>query len=207
MILSRKYHVTWKTDFRNVVKGISRSASSSSSQSAEDSKNVLRTKQFKPQTLHVPPVFENFPKKTKVIIAGGGIIGSSVAYHLAKCGWAQDTILLEQSEIKENSALLSSGMAGRFKPNYSEWKLANYSIDLIKELTDKGYNTGWKECGSLSLARSYDRMIHYRRMKSQALAWGMECEILSPDECKDKCSIIDIGDLSGGKFFFMLSLS
>lgn len=198
MILSRKSSFTWHTNFLKAIKEFS-STSSCQNHNGDNNKNVLKTKQFQPQTLHVPPILENFPKKTKVVVCGGGIIGSSVAYHLAKCGWAEDTILLEQSEIKENSALLASGMAGRFKPNYSEWKLANYSIDLIKELTEKGYDTGWKECGSLSLARSYDRMIQFRRMKSQALAWGMECELLSPDECKSKCSIIDVADLSGGE--------
>lgn len=193
MILSRKSLLTQNTYY--TLKGISRASSSSQN---EDNKDVLKIRKFTPW-VEAPLVIENFPKKAKVIVCGGGIIGSSVAYHLAKCGWAEHTILLEQSEIKENTALLASGQAGRFKPNYSEWKLANYSIDLIKELTTKGYNTGWKECGSLSLARSYDRMIHFRRLKSQALAWGMECEILSPDECKDKCPIIDITDLSGGK--------
>lgn len=196
MILSRKYIETRRFVFRNALKGIS--TATSSYQNNENNHNVLRIKQFIPSVKSLPFI-PNFPTKKKVVVAGGGIIGSSVAYHLSKCGWAEHTVLLEQSEIKENSLLSeASGMAGRFKPNYSEWKLANYSIDLIKELTAKGYDTGWKECGSLSLARSYDRMIHYRRCKSQALAWGMECEILSPDECKDKCPIIDITDLSGG---------
>lgn len=196
MILSRKFIIARGLKFQNALNGISRSASTY--QNNENNKNVLKIREFAP---HTPKIeIENFPSKVKVVVCGGGIIGSSVAYHLAKCGWAEHTVLLEQSEIKENSALLASGMAGRFKPNYSEWKLANYSVDLIKELTAKGYNTGWKECGSLNLARSYDRMIHFRRLKSQALAWGMECELLSPDECKEKCPIIDVTDLSGGEF-------
>lgn len=185
--------------YLKTLRGISRSLSVHTYHGNEN-KNVLKTKEFIPSVRRNTEAVE-LPEKAKVVVCGGGIIGSSVAYHLAKCGWGENTILLEQSEIKENANLIASGMAGRFKPTYSEWKLANYSVDLIKELTQKGHDTGWKECGSLNLARSYDRMICFRRMKSQALAWGMECEILSPDECKEKCPIIDSTDLSGGEFF------
>lgn len=60
----------------------------------------------------------------------------------------------------------SSGLVGAFKPTYSQVLLAQQTIKLYKDLTDKGFKTGWKQCGSLNLARTRDRMTQFRRMKS-----------------------------------------
>lgn len=63
----------------------------------------------------------------------------------------------------------TSGLVGVFKPSLSQVKLAQDSIALYKELEDKGLSTGWKQCGSLSLARTRDRMTVFRRMKAQSM--------------------------------------
>lgn len=62
----------------------------------------------------------------------------------------------------------SSGLVGAFKPTYSQVLLTQQTIKLYKELTKKGLPTGWKQCGSLNLARTRDRMTQFRRMKSQS---------------------------------------
>lgn len=62
----------------------------------------------------------------------------------------------------------SSGLVGAFKPSYSQVLLAQQTINLYKELTQKGLATGWKQCGSLNVARCRDRMTQFRRMKSQS---------------------------------------
>lgn len=59
---------------------------------------------------------------------------------------------------------------------------------------------GWEQRGSLHLARSYDRMLQYRKMKSQSEAWGINCKLMSTEECKSKCGVIYDGDLKGGLF-------
>lgn len=128
------------------------------------------------------------PKQTKVVICGGGVMGASVAYHLAKLGWAGDTVLVEQGRfvlcfLIEYIILLhitnyrigggttwhSSGLIGTFKPSLSQISLTKSSIELYKELEAKGLSTGWKQCGSVNLARTTDRMFIFRRMKAQSM--------------------------------------
>lgn len=128
--------------------------------------SVLQRIEFVPKNPEKPPTQE-LPDKTKVVICGGGIMGASVAYHLALFGHGKEIILLEQAQVGGGSPWHESGLAGAFKPSLSEVKLAQYSINVIKDFTKKGLPTGWKQCGSLNVARTYDRMIMYKRMKSQ----------------------------------------
>ncbi|KAK9701359.1 FAD dependent oxidoreductase central domain [Popillia japonica] len=138
------------------------------------------------------------PKQTKVVICGGGVMGASVAYHLAKLGWAGDTVLVEQGRIGGGTTWHSSGLIGTFKPSLSQISLTKSSIELYKELEAKGLSTGWKQCGSVNLARTTDRMFIFRRMKAQSIPWNIECELLSPEECKQRCPILNIEGVKGG---------
>lgn len=72
------------------------------------------------------------------------------------------------SRIGSGMTWHSSGLVGAFKPTYSQVLLAQQTIKLYEELTLKGLQTGWKQCGSLNLARTRDRMTQFRRMKSQS---------------------------------------
>ncbi|XP_037935094.1 pyruvate dehydrogenase phosphatase regulatory subunit, mitochondrial [Teleopsis dalmanni] len=159
--------------------------------------DVLRKRQFVPHDVDTNAT-EALPKEKRVVICGGGIMGASVAYHLALLGWGPNTLLIEQDVVGGGSPWTASGLAGRFESSYTELKLAEYSVDLIKDLTQKGLPTGWKQVGSLNLARSFDRMTSYNRMKSQGVAWGVDCEILTPEQCKERCPLIEIDDLAGG---------
>lgn len=158
--------------------------------------SVFQKREPKPPT--VESVNAPVPEKARVVICGGGIMGASVAYHLAQHGWGKDTVLIEQRNCAGGSQYHESGLCGRFYPTFTEIKLAQYSIELIKELTKSGHPTGWKECGSLNVARTFDRMTWFRRMRSLAAPWEINCITLSPEECKEKCSIIEINDLQGG---------
>ncbi|KAM7348317.1 pyruvate dehydrogenase phosphatase regulatory subunit, mitochondrial [Cochliomyia hominivorax] len=159
--------------------------------------NVFRKRKFTP---HEPTkVAEGVvPNQVRVVICGGGIMGASVAYHLALMGWGPDTLLVEQDKFAGESPWSASGIAGRFEPTYTELKLAEYSIELIKKFSEKGLPTGWKQVGSLNLGRTFDRMTAFNRMKSQGVAWGIPSEVLTPEQCKEKCPLIDIKDLMGG---------
>nr|CAI5832874.1 unnamed protein product [Callosobruchus analis] len=138
------------------------------------------------------------PKDARVVICGGGVMGASVAYHLGKLGWGKETVLIEQNRIGGGTTWHASGLIGVFKPSLSQVKLTKSSVDLYKELEKKGLSTGWKQCGSLNIARTKDRMTVFRRMKAQSVSWQIDCEILSPEECKEKCSLIRIDDIIGG---------
>ncbi|XP_055373597.1 pyruvate dehydrogenase phosphatase regulatory subunit, mitochondrial [Condylostylus longicornis] len=163
----------------------------------QNSKNVFQRREFEPRTPdpdYIPPV----PEHARVVVCGGGIMGSSVVYHLAKNGWGKDTVLIEQSKISDGNPWHESGLVGRFYPTITEIKLAQYSYDLIRDLTKNNHPTGWKEVGSLNVARTFDRMTWFRRMKSIGNAFGIQSEILSPKECKEKCPHIEFKDLEGG---------
>lgn len=131
---------------------------------------------------------------------------AAVAYHLAQKGLGNEVVLLEQDRLVDSLHFFwwylkkfrfqlriifsfkclnrigggmtwhSSGLVGAFKPSYSQVLLAQQTIKLYEELTAKGLKTGWKQCGSLNLARTRDRLTQFRRMK--ALSKYVICDIL-----------------------------
>ena len=78
--------------------------------------------------------------------------------------------------------------------------MGQYSVKLLNQLTKEGFDIGWEQRGALHLARHHDRMLQFRKMKTQSEAWMIKCELMTPDECKKKCSIINDKDLIGGLF-------
>lgn len=143
------------------------------------------------------------PKKSRIVICGSGLAGSSLAYHLALLDQGHNTVMLERGEISENRQVKdsgSSGLVGNFKHSAQQVALAQYSLNLLDDLTKQGFDIGWNQCGSLNVARSHDRMIQYRKMKSQSLAWGIDCNLMSPEECQSMCPLIETGDIKGGLF-------
>jgi pyruvate dehydrogenase phosphatase regulatory subunit len=143
----------------------------------------------------------SLPKKSRIVICGSGLAGSSLAYHLALANHGHHTVMLERGTIGESSQVKdsgSSGLVGNFKQSASNTALAQYSVKLLEDLTSRGFDIGWNQCGSLNVARSHDRMTQYRKMKSQSQAWGIDCKLLSPEECHEICPLIESSDLKGG---------
>uniref|UniRef100_A0A8D8PN36 Pyruvate dehydrogenase phosphatase regulatory subunit, mitochondrial n=1 Tax=Cacopsylla melanoneura TaxID=428564 RepID=A0A8D8PN36_9HEMI len=140
----------------------------------------------------------NLPSSIKVVICGGGVMGAAVAYHLAEMGWGQNTVLIEQGRVGGGTTWHSSGLVGVFKPSLSQVKLCQSSIDLYKDLEKQGHATGWKQTGSLCVARTYDRMTAFRRMKAQSVSWDIECELVTPSDIKTICPLLYSDDLRGG---------
>lgn len=146
---------------------------------------------------------ESLPRKSRIVICGSGLAGSSLAYHLSKLDHGHHTILLERGSITDNKQVKdssSSGLVGNFKYSAQQVRLAQYSLNLLDDLTKEGFDIAWNRCGSLNVARSHDRMTQYRKMKSQSLAWGIECNLLTPEECQSHCPLIESSDLKGGLF-------
>lgn len=146
----------------------------------------------------------NLPSQARFVICGSGLAGSSLAYHLSLLDHGHHTIVLERGTVSENSQVKdsgSSGLVGSFKHSAQQTALARYSINLLNELTQQGHDIGWHQRGSLKLARTHDRMTEYHRMKSLSASWdGVDCKILSVEECKQLCPLIESSDIKCGLF-------
>jgi len=111
-----------------------------------------------------------FPTQARVVIVGGGIIGCSVAYHLTKLGWT-DVVLVEQGQLSGGTTWHAAGLVGQLRSHANMTSLIRYSTQLYGELeAETGLATGWKNCGSLSVARTADRMTVLKRTAASARA-------------------------------------
>ncbi|UCI32310.1 GcvT family protein [Mesorhizobium sp. B4-1-4] len=138
-----------------------------------------------------------FPIHARVVIVGGGIIGCSVAYHLTKLGWT-DVVLLEQGQLSGGTTWHAAGLVGQLRSHSNMTSLIRYSTQLYSELeAETGLATGWKNCGSLSVARTADRMTVLKRTAASARAQGVEIDVISPSEAGDLWPVMAIDDLVG----------
>ena len=142
---------------------------------------------------------KDLPEQAQCVIIGGGVIGSSVAYHLAKDGW-KDVVLVEQATLTSGTTWHAAGLVGMLRGTETETRLSMYGSDLYKNLeAETGLSTGFKECGSVSLAQCEERMDLYRRNKSRADSYGVEAQLISAEECGERLAgIIKTDDLVGG---------
>ncbi len=137
------------------------------------------------------------PSQARVVIIGGGIMGCSTAYHLAKNGW-KDVVLLEQGRLSGGTTWHAAGLVGQLRGYQNLTKLIQYSTELYSKLeAETGLATGWKQCGSLSVARTPERMTLLRRSAATANKQGVACEELTPQQAGDKYPIMRTDDLVG----------
>jgi 4-methylaminobutanoate oxidase (formaldehyde-forming) len=137
------------------------------------------------------------PTHARVVIVGGGIVGCSVAYHLAKLGWT-DVVLLEQGQLSCGTTWHAAGLVGQLRSQESMTKLIRYSTKLYSELeAETGLGTGWKSCGSLSVARTPERMTQLKRTAAVARAYGVQCDVISPREAGELWPVMRTDDLVG----------
>src|SRR4026208_700343 len=116
------------------------------------------------------------PSHAQVIVIGGGIIGCSTAYHLARDHRA-DVILLEQNKLTSGSTWHAAGLVGQLRSSASITQVLKYSVDLYKRLDrETGLATGWKMTGCLRLANNENSWIEYKRLAPTAPSLGMEME-------------------------------
>jgi len=139
----------------------------------------------------------SFPSHARVVIIGGGIVGTSVAYHLAKLGW-RDVVLVEQGQLSCGTTWHAAGLVGQLRSHSNITKLIQYSTELYSTLeSETGLATGWKQTGSLSVARTDERMIQLRRTASSARSQGVAIEILSAEEAGALYPLMRTDDLKG----------
>lgn len=125
------------------------------------------------------------------------MIGLSIAYHLADRGWT-DVVVLEQGKITCGTTWHSVGLIGRMRSPRTEMQLTDYSASLYKQWEAEEEGTGFKECGSLNVARTLDRMIALKRSHAIAKTLGVECHVITPSEIQEICPAMRVDDLQGG---------
>ena len=137
------------------------------------------------------------PERAQVVIIGGGVIGTSVAYHLTKLG-SRDVVLLEQGQLSCGTTWHAAGLVGQLRASESGTRLVQYSTQLYAELeAETGLSAGYKQCGGVTVARTQDRMIQLRRTAASAAAYDLECELLDPQEALQRYPVMRTDDLVG----------
>ncbi|GAA2869383.1 4-methylaminobutanoate oxidase (formaldehyde-forming) [Aminobacter niigataensis] len=140
------------------------------------------------------------PSHAQIVVIGGGIIGCSTAYHLARDHKA-DVILLEQGKLTSGSTWHAAGLVGQLRSSASITRVLKYSVELYKGLeAETGLATGWKMTGCLRLATNQDRWTEYKRLATTAKSFGMDMQLVSPEEVKRMWPLMETSDLVGASW-------
>ncbi len=138
-----------------------------------------------------------FPSHARVVIIGGGIAGTSIAYHLTKIG-VRDVVLLDKGELTSGSTWHAAGMVTHFHTSPTLMRMRKYSIDLYRAMDNGAGN--WHQVGSLRVASSHDQFLFLKRQVGLAKAIGLNVEIISPRECLEIYPWMTDKDLYGGMY-------
>jgi glycine cleavage system aminomethyltransferase T/glycine/D-amino acid oxidase-like deaminating enzyme len=137
------------------------------------------------------------PDSARCVVIGGGVGGTSIAYHLAELGW-DDVVLLERSQLTSGSTFHSAGLVGQLRGSVSLTKMMMYSVELYRRLGEESeFDPGWTECGSLRLASSEERMEELRRQAGWAKTFGLPMEMVSAKEAQEKFPLMSTDDVLG----------
>jgi len=139
-------------------------------------------------------------QQAKIVIIGGGAIGTAVAYHLALEG-ERDVLLLEKSQLTHGCTWHAAGLVGQLRGKRNLTRLMQNSVAVFDRLErESGMVIDWNKVGSLRLASSPARFSEIRRSMSQARSFGVECEELSASEARDLFPYISMGGVEGAAF-------
>jgi 4-methylaminobutanoate oxidase (formaldehyde-forming) len=142
----------------------------------------------------------SFPTSARAVIIGGGIVGCSTAYHLAKLGWS-DVVLLERKKLTSGTTFHAAGLVGQLRSSASITQLLGYSVNLYKRLeAETGLATGWKMNGGLRLACNEERWTEVKRQATTAHSFGLDMQLLTPKEAQELWPLMTIDDLVGAAF-------
>jgi len=137
------------------------------------------------------------PAHARAVIVGGGIVGCSVAYHLTKLGW-RDIVLLERRDLSCGTTWHAAGLVGQLRSSHNLTRLASYGAVLYEQLeAETGQATGFRRSGSISVARTNERMIELKRGASMAKCFGVDVEVISPAEAGRLWPLMRTDDLAG----------
>ena len=140
------------------------------------------------------------PTQARVVVVGGGIIGCSTAYHLAKLG-CSDVLLLERAKLTSGSTHHAAGLVGQLRTSAGITQLLGHSVALYENIEkETGLATGWKMNGGLRLACTRERMIELQRQATTAHSFGLEMHLLTPSEARELWPLMAIDDVVGAAF-------
>ncbi len=135
--------------------------------------------------------------QVKALVVGGGAVGTSIAYHLAKAGW-EDVMLLERDELTSGSTWHAAGLLPLFNMSYATTHIHDYSVKFYKTLEEEtGLNAGFAVVGNLRMAQTQERMDEYMLYASTAETVGVPFEWLTPEQIKERWPLIRTEDLKG----------
>ena len=137
------------------------------------------------------------PNHASVIVIGGGIMGCSTLYHLAKMG-VGDAILLERNKLTSGTTWHSAAQVRALRHSQNLTRMIQYSVDLYAQLEEEtGQSVGWIQKGSLSLATNPDRLTHIKRQNLLAHAYGIEAYSVSREEALERWPLMNADDVLG----------
>ena len=141
-----------------------------------------------------------FPTQARVVIIGGGVVGTSALYHLAKAGWT-DSLLLERNELTAGSTWHAAGNVPTFSSSWSIMNMQRYSADLYRRLgAEVDYPMNYHVTGSLRLGHSRERMQEFARVVGMGRYQGMELDLLGPSEMRGRYPFLETHDLQGALY-------
>src|SRR5260221_9758856 len=145
----------------------------------------------------MPAMTKTLPSQARIVIVGGGVVGCSVAYHLTKLGW-RDVVLVEQGRLTAGTPWHAAGLIGQMRPNRTMTAMSRYGIELYAGLEkETGLATGWKQCGSVNVAATPERLIALKRNFANAASFGVEAEFITPSEAGKLWPLMRTDDLTG----------
>ncbi|HEY1618998.1 MAG TPA: FAD-dependent oxidoreductase [Streptosporangiaceae bacterium] len=137
------------------------------------------------------------PSRSQVVIIGGGVIGTSVAYHLTQLGLT-DVLLLEQGRLSCGTTWHAAGLVGQLRASEAGTRLVQYSTKLYERLEEEtGQTAGFRRCGGVTVARTPERMIALQRTAATAAAYQIDCELITPARAAKLYPIMETADLLG----------
>ncbi|MCA3507597.1 MAG: GcvT family protein [Rhodobacter sp.] len=141
-----------------------------------------------------------FPTSARVVIIGGGAVGASALYHLARAGWT-DAVLLEKNELTAGSTWHAAGNVPTFSSSWSIMNMQRYSAQLYRGLAEAvDYPMNYHVTGSVRLGHSAERLREFRRVVGMGRYQGMDLDILGPDEVRSRYPFVETHDLSGALY-------
>jgi glycine cleavage system aminomethyltransferase T/glycine/D-amino acid oxidase-like deaminating enzyme len=137
------------------------------------------------------------PQYAQVVVVGGGIAGASTAYHLTKLG-CTDVVLLEQGKLTCGTTWHAAGLVGQLRATRNATRMSRYGIELYSALeAETGLATGWKQCGSLNVAKTPERLKLLKRQMARARSFGIDFEFITPGEAGAIYPLLRTDDLCG----------
>ncbi|MEL7260883.1 MAG: FAD-binding oxidoreductase, partial [Pseudomonadota bacterium] len=140
----------------------------------------------------------DFPTTARVVIIGGGVVGTSTLYHLAKAGWT-DCVLLEKNELTAGSTWHAAGNCPNFSGSWAIMNMQRYGLEMYRTLADDvDYPMNYHVTGSLRLAHSKERMQEFERVSGMGRYQGLEMPIITQAEMQEYHPFMETHDLAGG---------